>query len=751
MKIPLPNLDDRRWADLVDEGRSLIPLYAPDWTDHNVHDPGITLIELFAWLAEMDIYQLNRITDEHKLKFLSLVGITPRSPHPSRTVLGFKLKHGAPSFKLPATTEFAGDDVFGIQTLFRTLDPILLAPGQLQTVQIKDSKGFRNYSDSLDRELEFGVFGAIPEPGAEIYLGFTEAPHRKTRLSLYFKLAGSRSGDEERARIIEEAEAQKRACRTEISCDKKNSSARQETEGIKGIEEVPPFYGARITWEFLAEDATGQRWRSLNPKKRQVIDGTRAFTLDGPVILKVPRPMAKRSIGRVDAPLYYFRCRFEAGAYDAPPIIQTIVLNGVRGEQATPVAMNFAIKSDAIIEGNEPAAGDLAALSLELDEQNRITRLVFEDGDDNPRFRVLAYERPATPATGSLTIDAVLVGRSDGQPNQQFKLHITPAVRETFRLWTLETDGWRAWDLKNDFDAALRGSSQFTLDPTQGTARFGDGNRGRVAPDGSLVFAAYDSTRAEDGNIAARTINRLVDSPHNRTLLNDLDAIKTGLQKITNPIAAAGGQAAESLEEAEARAIELMNSTARAVTLKDYEELAMRTPGTRLARVAARANIHPSFPCLQAPGMIMLVILPDMPVARPVPSAGLRRVVSRFLNRRRVIGTRVEVVGPVYLEVAVRAKVKALAGVSKATLQQKIDDALNEFLDPLRGGPDGTGWPFGRDVYRSEIMQVIDEVAGVDHVFSLDLVAEGCDPQCGNVCLGPTSLVASGLHEIEVI
>ena len=76
--LPLPNLDDRRWSDLVQEGRGLIPVYAPEWTDHNAHDPGITLIELLAWVAEMDVYRLNRIPDRHKLKFLALVGIRRR-------------------------------------------------------------------------------------------------------------------------------------------------------------------------------------------------------------------------------------------------------------------------------------------------------------------------------------------------------------------------------------------------------------------------------------------------------------------------------------------------------------------------------------------------------------------------------------------------------------------------------------------------------------------------------------------------
>jgi hypothetical protein len=83
-------------------------------------------------------------------------------------------------------------------------------------------------------------------------------------------------------------------------------------------------------------------------------------------------------------------------------------------------------------------------------------------------------------------------------------------------------------------------------------------------------------------------------------------------------------------------------------------------------------------------------------------------------------------------------------------VQQNVIAALNQFFNPLNGGPDGTGWPFGRDVYRSEVLQVIDEVVGVDHVLKLELIVEGCEAQCGNVCLGPTWLVAAGNHEIEI-
>jgi hypothetical protein len=109
------------------------------------------------------------------------------------------------------------------------------------------------------------------------------------------------------------------------------------------------------------------------------------------------------------------------------------------------------------------------------------------------------------------------------------------------------------------------------------------------------------------------------------------------------------------------------------------------------------------------------------------------------------------VIGPTYTEVAVQATVQSKTGTNKGSLQQAIVNALNSFLDPLTGGPDGTGWPFGRDVYRAEIMKIIDEVSGVDHVVSMDLIGDHCHPTCGNVCLAPTWLVAAVTHAITVL
>jgi predicted phage baseplate assembly protein len=184
--------------------------------------------------------------------------------------------------------------------------------------------------------------------------------------------------------------------------------------------------------------------------------------------------------------------------------------------------------------------------------------------------------------------------------------------------------------------------------------------------------------------------------------------------------------------------------------LSDCESLALMTPGTRIARAVAQANQNPGFQCYSAPGFITLVIVPYLPVGRPVPSGGLLSTVDAYLSRRHVIGTRIEVVGPEYIEVGVNAQVKAFAGQSKIAVRDAVSAALRTFLDPLVGGPTGDGWPLGRDVYVSEILDVIARVPGVDHVLSLELVVPGCGVQCGNLCLRPLALTVSGAHQIQV-
>jgi hypothetical protein len=103
--IPPPKLDDRTFHDIVEEAISMIPRYAPEWTNHNPADPGITLIELAAWMTDLLIYRLNQVPDKNYVAFLNLLGIKLRAPRAAKGVVRFSLVDGATKQKVPRGTQ----------------------------------------------------------------------------------------------------------------------------------------------------------------------------------------------------------------------------------------------------------------------------------------------------------------------------------------------------------------------------------------------------------------------------------------------------------------------------------------------------------------------------------------------------------------------------------------------------------------------------------------------------------------------
>jgi predicted phage baseplate assembly protein len=91
MPLPTPNLDDRRFQDFVDDAKRLVQQRCPEWTDHNVSDPGITLIETFAMMLDQVMYRLNRVPELHYLRFLELIGVRPFPPTAATADLTFWL------------------------------------------------------------------------------------------------------------------------------------------------------------------------------------------------------------------------------------------------------------------------------------------------------------------------------------------------------------------------------------------------------------------------------------------------------------------------------------------------------------------------------------------------------------------------------------------------------------------------------------------------------------------------------------
>lgn len=779
MPLPLTNLDDRRWADLVDQGVALIPRYAPSWTDQNIHDPGRTLIELFAGLTEMTVYRLNQVPARHRRKFLKFLGFVAEPPRTAQIALNFTLDANTKSFTLPAGTQFESSTPVSPKVKFATRRDVTLSPVNLAAVQVDSGDGtIRDHSADWRDKLGVAVFGNNPSPGAAVYFGFRDLPVQ-TPIALWLYCKGPGNDEPERRRIIEEAEEQRIACRKvlpDIQCGPPDAAAK-EPEIL-----LPPHHSARVRWEAFTGPADSD-WAPLEgigmpsrPGVGQVMDDTRSLTLDGLVELSVPASVAARQ-----DKLFYIRCRLLQGGYDAPPVLLDVRPNSVLARQSVRVWQTFPIAAGSQVQVPLPSPGQFTLLSISLDNQNRIQKLQFGPAGTpgGPDIAVLKFKSPTNSMPGEITLEMVVLGSGTGRPLAPSSLPDFPVWVKSMRLYTHSGTAWQEWSRQADLDSSQRTDFHFVLDATTGEVVFGDGERGRTPAPQELIVATYQSTQAELGNIAADKGITLTASLHNAPILAQFKPVQQAQLSHVQQQLVEGGAAEESLVHLTGRAFERLHAHERlldlateqksstldqldrssvqaivapgnAVNLLDIERLAFDVPGTRVARAQACASSHPDYPCLHAPGFVRVVILPAMPAPEPKPTAGLLQAVKRFLDRRRTVCTRVEVIGPQYVQVQVTATVKLESGASATRVIGAIDQALKVFLDPFVGGPKGRGWPFGRSVYRTEVMQLIAAVHGVGYVIALSMSSGSGDALCGDLPLCPSFLTSSGKHNIQV-
>ncbi len=207
MPLPVPKLDDRQFQDIVDEAKKRIPQYCKEWTDHNVSDPGVTLIELFAWMTDILLYRLNRVPDLHYIKFMEMLGIRLRAPVPAQAPVTFWLSAPQPtSVILPQGTEVASTQTETEPSIVFTTDyDFWVHPPKLNSVlnrvlasgagQLSEGSQ-RIFVDQNLRKLEagfegFDVFSPLPNVDDALYLGFdNDLSHHILNFNLDFDPAG---------------------------------------------------------------------------------------------------------------------------------------------------------------------------------------------------------------------------------------------------------------------------------------------------------------------------------------------------------------------------------------------------------------------------------------------------------------------------------------------------------------------------------------------------------------------------------
>ena len=179
MPLPTPNLDDRRFQDLVDDAKRLVQQRCPEWTDHNVSDPGVTLIEAFAQMVDQLIYRLNRVPDRHYIKFLDLLGVQLFPPTAATGTATFWLAAPQPAaVVVRAETEVATPRTdIEEPVVFGTTEELQIVPCELRCVATQAIGRDRDPADGTTK-LENGqlpCFSEVPRPGDALLIGLSNA------------------------------------------------------------------------------------------------------------------------------------------------------------------------------------------------------------------------------------------------------------------------------------------------------------------------------------------------------------------------------------------------------------------------------------------------------------------------------------------------------------------------------------------------------------------------------------------------
>jgi predicted phage baseplate assembly protein len=352
---------------------------------------------------------------------------------------------------------------------------------------------------------------------------------------------------------------------------------------------------------------------------------------------------------------------------------------------------------------------------------------------------LLAVRANAVAAIAAQTVIGEVLGGSDGSPNQIFTLTSTPILAGSLVLQVDEGEGLQTWAEVEDFFGAGPNDRVYVLDRTSGTVRFGDGTNGRIpvanvsSSQTNIVAQIYQFGGGARSNVDAGMIS---------TLMTGIVGIDAG--GVGNPVAADGGADEETLAAAKLRAPEALKSHDRAVTAEDFELLA-RQAGP-VARAKALPLYNPNFQGIDVPGAVSVVIVPNAASPTPMPSPGLLRTVCAYLDQRRLITTELYVMGPTYVPVAIAVEVVANDDAGITQVQQDVEDAIATFLDPLKGGSDGQGWPFGGTIYYSDLYRAA-LTTGVQRVANLTITLDGTDyPPCTDVPIPTGNL----LHVTDV-
>ncbi|MBP0018059.1 MAG: putative baseplate assembly protein [Cyanobacteria bacterium SBLK] len=684
-KLPKANLDDRTYDDLIQECLLRIPRYCPEWTNFNPSDPGMTLVELFAWLTDQMLYRFNQVPRRNYITFLELLGVRLNPPKPAQVDVTMYLSASLPEpYTIAAGVEVATERTDEEEAVvFSTNRPLTIGIPSIrhflsaQAIEnrprILRDRFSGTWSLRPDGEwegLELSFFDERPQPGNCFYLVFdSDAPIAGNVIAITFKGEGA----------------------TSTGIDPERPPRRWEAWNGK-------------TWESVLQQESDDRTQGFSFSEMTRNGGNPLGGAD--VILHCPPRWIVETFSTYRG--RWLRCVCAEFQDDRPDYLRS------------PRIVGLSVRS---IGG-----------TVDVTQSTRINNEILGESNGNPGQ---VFQLQSTPILPREDGEYLFVTPIDGVPQQWREvsdfsesiatdLHYTldsltgeiqfgPLIREPNQLrgrTKAVTESWRE----------SRGRPQGEDGEDEGE-EVKETQYGAIPPRGaSIMMASYHTGGGLRGNVQTGTIRILKSAvPY--------------IARVTNYEHALHGADAESLESAVMRVPKMLRTRDRAVTAEDFETLAIKAGRGSLARARCLPSTEK-----ESAGTIELLLVPQIdprtldkaiervqgisPVNLSVPEPLVRQVMDD-LNERRLLGVEIQCREPQYVGVSVQTEIALEPEYGSSVAQQdilhKLQVALYRFLNPFIGGPDGKGWPFGRPVYSSDIVTLFQSIRGVRYLGTIQL------------------------------
>ncbi len=687
MPLTLPKLDDRGYNEILGEAIARIPAHTPEWTNHNDSDPGITLLQLFAFMTENLLYRANLIPERNRLKFLQLLAVPLRPAAAARGIVAIVNQRGPlETITLPSGIPVMAGRVGFVTTRGLDVLPIEARAYYRRKLTAEEELDARRDHEQLfesqtDEETELEFYRTVPfeSPATAAAIRPLDLGDPRTTVdhALWIALL---------ARPNEDRRAAAAAIAGRVLTLGLVSVVDEAERVLRPGGNAAAQPSAPLEYALSSRSLTGTGqpdYRPLPADERPSDDVTL-------VQLTLPDAEAIDVWEEFDPG--------EEGVGDFPPVVDD---DDVRKRLIAWVRIRVRLTDATATSdgGSVPPAGPAKTPGI---------KALYSWAGIN-----------ASRVTQRIDVAAEPLGEGTGEPDQRFTLVNSPVIPDSVRVVV----GGELWSRTDDLLAAPpevpvqdpslppgappppRGNPNvFTVDAESGQITFGDGVRGgRRPPRGAPMFAWYAYGGGSAGVVG---IGAIKISP----------ALPAGFL-VTNPMPTWGGAEGETIAEAERSIPRVLRHRNRAVSQEDFDDIVRRTPGIDLGRVDILPLFHP-VAGTPAPGVVTVLVVPNdrRHPEGPVPDQFFLRAICEYLEPRRVLTSEAHVRGPAYVNVSVSIGITVVPGRDIAIVREAVKTAVRQFLSPTIGGFEQRGWPLGTAVEDREVLVRAARVEGVAKV-----------------------------------